>query len=246
MYKNLKVIIFPTNEKASLIYASKGMLEDLSIGLTLTVVNEITAKENLHESLDVYRDMLIKSGWTPQQLYILSDKEIKEKSKLNTIDYYYIKNHYNEWYVGKFNGDSFDFLNNQGNFNSNVFICKKIVATTDKSLMFDTSKISSSITCGDIPIYKLLPQLSQSFIQEVANYYNENGKLPEIKGEYECDHNQMPEKVIDVLKINSDNTVNLKIVEDSYSKKEVIELLKKFRSETYLNMSTDKWIEENL
>jgi hypothetical protein len=70
-----------------------------------------------------------------QNIYITSDEEIKEKLLLNKTDYYYVKNHYNEWYVGKFNGNSFDFINDNGNFNSNLFVCKKIILTTDPDLI---------------------------------------------------------------------------------------------------------------
>jgi len=72
-----------------------------------------------------------------KNIYITSDEEIKEKLLLNKTDYYYVKNHYNEWYVGKFNGNSFDFTNDNGNFNSNLFVCKKIILTTDQDLIAD-------------------------------------------------------------------------------------------------------------
>jgi hypothetical protein len=77
------------------------------------------------------------SHWENQNIYITSDEEIKKKLLLNKTDYYYVKNHYNEWYVGKFNGNSFDFINDNGNFNSNLFVCKKIILTTDQDLIND-------------------------------------------------------------------------------------------------------------
>ena len=77
------------------------------------------------------------SGTQNQNIYITSNEEIEESQFLNKTDYYYVKNHYNEWYVGKFNGVSFDFINDNGNFHSNLFVCKKIILATDQDLIKD-------------------------------------------------------------------------------------------------------------
>ena len=79
-------------------------------------------------------EIMSSSNSKSQHIYITSDEEIKESQFLNKTDYYYVKNHYNEWYVGKFNGVSFDFINDNGNFHSNLFVCKKIILTTDQDL----------------------------------------------------------------------------------------------------------------
>ena len=80
-------------------------------------------------------EIMSSSNSKSQHIYITSDEEIKESQFLNKTDYYYVKNHYNEWYVGKFNGVSFDFINDNGNFHSNLFVCKKIILTTDQDLI---------------------------------------------------------------------------------------------------------------
>ena len=103
-------------------------------------------------------------------LYIISDDKITSKKLLNTNDYYYIRNHYNEWYIGKFNGVSFDFINNDGNFDSNLFVCKKIIATTNASLD--------------------LPQPSKQFIEKYIEEYNKGNVITDVLVEYELISNE--------------------------------------------------------
>jgi hypothetical protein len=58
--------------------------------------------------------------------------------------------------------------------------CKKIIATTDISLKYDTGKVSSSITCGDIPIYKSIPQIPKSFIEYYITEYNKGNIIKTV------------------------------------------------------------------
>lgn len=78
--------------------------------------------------------------------------------------------------------------------------CRKIIATTDPKIYADYS------TPGDT----FVPELQQSFLKEFVA--NPDG---EYVVEYDCNHDQMPYKVIDVLKLNQDNTVNITSVENN-------------------------------
>ena len=215
-FKKCKVVMLPTNQKSRLFKAG-GSLHYLS-----------------HAVDD-------GEGWrSPQHLYIISDDEITSKKLLNTNDYYYIRNHYNEWYVGKFNGVSFDFINNDGNFDSNLFVCKKIIATTDVSLG--------------------LPQPSQQFIQKYIEEYNKGNVITDVLVEYnDTSKNEFPAFGSPVwLKINpKDNTITIKKVKDSYTREEVIVLCHKHLLMVLMleglvpigktiNNETEEWIEENL
>ena len=120
--------------------------------------------------------------------------------------------------------------------------CKKIIATTDVSLG--------------------LPQPSKQFIQKYIEEYNKGRIIEDILVEYDCDHNQIPIKVIDVLKVNpKDNTITIKKVKDSWTREEHISNIKKFslelgskihcflKEDGTLSVSiqdVNKWIEENL
>lgn len=189
--------------------------------------------------------------WKPQHIYALSDEEIKEgdwyynlKSKTihNTKD----KVHY--------------FVNN-----TKYTDHKKIIATTDESLRTFTGLVSTHVGNS-------LPRPSDSFIKK----YCELGGIDEVMVEYENYHgiNTSIAEVNTIsgdgslnwqgrndlrdykLKIAPDNTITIRSIKDSYSRKELIEFIKKFKKdydealfyseEAHIELSEDKWIEENL
>lgn len=117
---------------------------------------------------------------------------------------------------------------------------KKIIATTDTSLG--------------------LPQPSQQFIEKYIEEYNKDNIITEVEVEYEGIYGQ---PIINgsktykgfKLKVNLDNTINIKSVKDSWSRKEVIELLHKSldanivfnnKFNEIFHEQLDKWIETNL
>ena len=120
--------------------------------------------------------------------------------------------------------------------------CKKVVVTTDNELGF-----------GDgTGYFEHLPQIPQSFIEQYITEYNQGKIISDVLVEYDCDHNQMPNKVIDIVKINQDNSINIKTVKDSFSRDEVETLL--FNLAEYYGMTSTKseiddfntWIKQNL
>mgnify|MGYP000494000036 FL=1 len=231
-HKIAEVVMFPT-EKAS------------NIAVNVNNNNIVLMAEYLQKHRT--------EGYQNQHLYFLSSEEIKEKSLLNTDDYYCIKNHYNEWYIGKFNGKSFDFINNGGNFDSDLFICKKVIATTDESLRiyyaidYDYDKLSThtNLEVGD----KSLPRPSDDFLKA---FVKAEGKitevLVEINTEFYADSKPFATKASRDsyvqetgashscwtknlgMKVSPDNTISIKPIQEektSWNRDEVIELLEK-------------------
>lgn len=126
--------------------------------------------------------------------------------------------------------------------------CKKIIATTDKSLTI------SEVVYPEELIHPL-PQPSESFIQKYIECYNKGEVVKEVMVEYtnvwkDLKLNKLP----DVLKINpKDNTITIRKIKDSWNREEVELLCRKaFRSAASNTIKAlcpeleDKWIEENL
>lgn len=173
-------------------------------------------------------------------LFILSDDEIKEGWFLNTR-----KNTIHKVYCVSENIQS----GINGREYHGKFECKKIIATTDESLNIHWNKQD----------YKSLPQLSQQFIEKFTDEYNKGNVISDVMVEY--DTISVPYVTGDgfeiVLKINSDNTINIKTVKDSWNKEEVIGLLEEF-NDRFGNLSLigdfkeqdrpkfNKWIEEKI
>lgn len=118
---------------------------------------------------------------------------------------------------------------------------KKILASTDKSLN--------------------LPSPSEQFIQKYIESYNKGNVITEVTVEYE---EYMKQGIFNKgddthyfdVKINPDNTINIKLIKDNYSREEVIILLQNVIKDSYSYeleehhggdyRNLKKWIEENL
>ena len=135
--------------------------------------------------------------------------------------------------------------------------CKKIIATTDKSLTINITRI--------LGVTRELPQISQSFIEYFVSKYNKGNIITKVMVEYEVrnDFKDMEDALNGdayKLKINSDNTINIKSIKDSWNKYEFIANLIKYREdyETFkqschfgpnpkeIEEWSNKWIEKNL
>ena len=230
-FKKAKVILLPTG-----FIARRKEIGLQAYKTNLRIINN-TEEENLI--------------FNQQHLYIISDDEITSKDLLNTNDYYYIRNHYNEWYIGKFNGVSFDFINNDGNFDSNLFVCKKVIATTDSSLEINSNFDYNQLLPNKNNFRFYLPQPSQQFIQKYIEEYNKGNVITDVLVEYQTDFKSetklymlgMGDNPDDfeygepTVKINpKDNTITIKKVKDSYSREEVDRLLDEQASKTTAEM----------
>lgn len=228
-FKRAKVIMLPTKE---------AMLNGLYLKPKLNQFNK-TALENHNNGI---------YNCKPQHLYIISDDEIKK----------------GDWVV---------------NENNNIFqytgglllpTDKKIIATTDTNInldVFDKKTCKGDKDCSKhcdclTLKHKGLPQPSQQFIEKYIEYYNRGKVITDILVEYDLDVNNSYVcygdcgicddscKIIYKPKINpKDNTITIKKLKDSWNREEVIELIKRFNSESAGNVwfdTDENWIEQNL
>jgi hypothetical protein len=234
MYKKCKVIMLPTDGKAilGLGLSKQGML--IHYGNTINIEN------------DQY--------FQKQHLYILSDDEIKDN------DYYIEENH------------TFQTNCNFVRLNMNKDILK-VIASTDSSL---TVKDTTKEVYGKSP-NKLLPSIPQSFIDLYVSEFNKGNKIEEVMVEYDehiesaciCDTQEKLTKCIhygggencmrrfddgkfwhkwDMLKLNSGNTINIRLIKDSWTREEVIGMLNQVNvlSCHKTDFDLEEWIESNL
>src|SRR6266403_347430 len=147
----------------------------------------------------IYTNNKIKldSTFNPQYLYIISDDKIKDGD--------------NNWCI-------YDnqLILNDIYCQATLKDCKKIIATTDKSLGF-IGKFNNE---DDY----ILPQIPESFIK----IYNNN--IKEVLVDYEkilSDESLGEEQYLEErIKINFDNIINISIENKTYTKKEVEKLLR--------------------
>jgi len=102
--------------------------------------------------------------------FLLTDDCIENKSDLVNKKYYYILNHYKEWYIGEYNGESFDFIDNQGNFGSTLFKCYEVIASTRgfrNVLMMHKSKILKLL--GKLDVNKYWEQYKDKRLEGMGN-----------------------------------------------------------------------------
>lgn len=175
------------------------------------------------------------SHFTNQHLYILSDEEIKEE------DWFLM----NGCIVRQCSLHKGDVLDTIGGLHHES-VCKKIIATTDRSL----GLVVDQNGCPMQAYSKFLPQPSQSFIEYFVEEYNKGNVITEVMVEYESiGAYANPKYNSDYqLKINLDNTINISMPKERWSREEVVELLYK-HTEYMLSGkkdTLDKWIKENL
>ena len=142
-----------------------------------------------------------------QHLYILSDEEIKEG------DYHVAIR------IVKTNGDKAIAFTDQEQLDAIAEIggAKKIIATTDKLNIHPN--LADSYRSGNC-----LPQIPQSFIEHFVEEYNKGNVITEVMVEYKSiGAYANPKYDSDYqLKINPDNTINISMLKDSWSREEVV------------------------
>lgn len=188
--------------------------------------------QNGLQPYSVYSKPITKGGWTipksgaearrlyqngnqAYHLYIISEDKIK-------IGDWYYNSLYNEIYQ----------CNNKERYRTVIYVNnklekvrnKKIIATTDSSLK--VSKFSHySKNLLKVPVYKdeCLPQPSQQFIEHYIEAYNKSEIIKDVLVEYikKLSDNESfsiinnPVNIKSILKINPDNTINIKLAKDS-------------------------------
>jgi hypothetical protein len=223
--KRTQVIMLPTNEKAQL------WLDNFGSGL--------------------YHTSTTATGVIYQHLYFLSDEEIKEG------DWCYIPFSNEVLKVGK---GAYEVSLKTLEENKNA---KKIIATTDSSLVHPNCCVAKEdITKMNEGCRErnrcLLPQPSQDFIKVFVEEYNKGNVIEWVDVEYEEIYqtyfendkfHKNPTKL--QLKVNSKNEITIRKIKDSWNRDEVIELIKKFDTDSEIGhfngpFTRNKWISENL
>lgn len=184
-----------------------------------------------HPSQFFTQEYLKLHNHNSEHLYIVSDDKIEK----------------NDWYIGDFKeikqatNFTIPYIKNCDNF-------KKIIATTDQSLLIPAYTISN------IP----LPQPSQQFIEKYIEEYNEGNVITEVMVEYETklewcyshSGNRIQEKSEPSLKVNSkDNTITIRRTKDSWNRNELAEILNLWSIEcgiTDAKETINNWIKDNL
>lgn len=189
-FKRTKVVMLPTEKSSDII---------------------LRTRDNVVHQRKYYGTAWEDMGDVYQQLYFLSDDEIKEH------DWHYDEkdpgNEIKQWKGGLFSS----------RWSSRW--SKKIIASTDKSLKQKIFGLGETAMCS-------LPEPSEGFIQKFVDAYN-NGKLiTEVDVEY---NHLLTTFGIDEewLKVNpKDNTITIKKIKDTYTQQEVDDLLDRNSAET--------------
>jgi len=188
----------------------------------------LTGRNDLYYSSKLSDFLLKEDIDTFQHLYILSDEEIKEG------DYHVAIR------IVKTNGDKAIAFTDQEQLDAIAEIggAKKIIATTDNTVKFPER----------FPSFVTLPQIPQSFIEKFVEEYNKGNVITEVMVEYKSiGAYANPKYDSDYqLKINPDNTIDISMPKDSWSREEVTTLLYSLNRDKEGNFDCTKWIEENL
>jgi hypothetical protein len=211
---------------------------------TKVVMLPTNKKAPNHDYLFLYKpsNRLVKDGFV-QHLYFLLDEPIKEGDWCIMLDS--IGNVFSN--PQQYTDPSTQYLN-KGH--------RKIIATTDKSLMIEGKcscmkpEVGGCYQCNEN-----LPQPSQSFIEKFVEEYNKGNVITEVMVEYERDE-EIDGYGYDTLKINfKDNTITIRKIKDSWNREEVVLFAEKYarmvqEKEIQLNgykaIHNHKFIEENL
>lgn len=143
--KGFDLIMLPTIGKE--IHPNQGIFEGLLKGIGRSELNNLLGQIVLNKKPGIG---YVIDMWEPQHLYILSD------NKIVTKDFFIHNNIIKrcDYIIGKDNDYSI-YVSDKEHFS---FQCKKIIASTDKSLK--------------------LPLISNVFLRSFINFYNENKKTP--------------------------------------------------------------------
>ena len=235
MDKRCKVVLLPTNEKATfgdiILTPDTNKLLIFEHQRCTEVIQHlyITSDDKIKDG-DWYDDSY---GNIRQAITIKTEYSIAHKKMVINV------------YYGE-NINSYHTLHEQ---------MRKIIATTDDSLTIKRSTKSEYCNNSeDIECH--LPQPSQSFIQKYVDEYNKGNQIVDVLVEYEAIGNWRHAEFVhtrDIPKVNpKDNTITIRRVKDSWNREEVIELLQEMNSSVpnlYSQMDDkefDEWIEENL
>jgi hypothetical protein len=179
-----------------------------------------------------------------QHLYLISDDEIKESDWVYHIEYGFIaqvkdldrENDYSKYWNLK-------RTNHTDGAYAEVKL-KKVIASTNSELVIGLKG------AGRVKIPSLvMPTFSEDFIKA---YVKANGGIDEVNVEYDSQYigKYTTDGIAWLPKLRDDNTVIISEAKTMYSRDEVAQLIRKYRTYAWKKGLTvnefDKWIEENL
>lgn len=175
-----------------------------------------------------------------QHLYFLSDEVLPYDSSIFKTGVFYHKDPTGEVYI----------ITKDSSFFPNPNFCRRIIATTDESLTY-TSPVNPFIE------NVRLPKPSDSFIKKYIEEYNAGKTITDVLVEYEktqepINYHKDIFHNVERLKVDSDNTITIVKLKDSYSREEVKRMLEDsmYFGANWGGKLTSKisnnWIKENL
>ena len=215
----------------------------------LPTKNESSLWINCENKLKIHiKDRMCPGKQEFQYLYFTSNEEIKE-SDWFLAD---IRNH-----ISENNGNPIwelkqcTHINNSWIFTKEVGIgfnpnwCKKIIATTDELYLSELFPVDNEIHS----LTSRLPQPSQQFIEKYIEEYNKGNQIVDVL--VEITDSYLEVDYISKLKLDSQNQITIRKQKDSWSRKEVTDLISdwtKMKSGLNMNLPNNfnQWIEENL
>lgn len=182
-----------------------------------------------------------KENWsnlalTKRHLYFTSDEEIKE----------------DDWCINANN----TIVQYRQLFRDKE-VCKKIIATTNKSL---TTDVDGSGTIGGF-YYKNLPEPSKEFLGAYIKAYNEGKPIEDVLIEYQTEWCEATMEIMEgygdnpkdypyvpKVKVKSDNTITIRKAKDSWNREEVIAIATKalYAKGAWYQEEINEWFEQNL
>ena len=182
----------------------------------------------------VHRKEMMACGVSqPQYLYILSDDDIKE----------------GDWFVNLLNNSLGNSISLVESTSKN---CKKIIATTDNTLVF--TKQNRHLVQAIIHV----PQIPTSFIEHYIQQYNNGNVIDKVLIEYYVTHETEGDKPL-CIKVNSNNEITIKPNKTSWNRDEVVDKLLSYKVDLLVEIGickakneplqksfTDEWISKNL
>ena len=217
MWEKHKVVLLPSNEKSKIVLSYNNVL-------------------SVNHTYDLYKF----DDATYQHLYILSNEEIKEGDWFINREYFIEKDgkfEYGVWQCDK------NFINSND--------CYKIIASTDSSLIYKKQDRLQDFLYKN----KIIPSIPQSFIDKYISEYNKGNMIEEVMVEYENIINQETQLgnydnlplIKEVIKINPDNTINIKSTKDTFTLDEMYSNMQYYMEYCQFNgyVTPMDWIEKH-
>lgn len=189
------------------------------------VKNDIATKEKLkqHCAGGEFRKLL-DVGFKPHHLYILSNDKIQEGDWFIELDLKGTRSSYaNKPYLCDIgNTGNFILTKNNGNFPFPEN-CRKIIATTDKSLCQVKYTEGGNVINGGRPIY--LPSIYKEFIRKYVEAYNAGKPITRVLVEYGEHRSKQGDFEGSFLKVNPSNEIFISDAKNTWNEAEVTKLL---------------------